>query len=74
LAPPFDVMDAGRMAVFTDPSGAAFSVWQPHNHQGAGLVNEPGTRTAKYTPQKAGISAGIVGGNVMALREQPGSA
>jgi predicted enzyme related to lactoylglutathione lyase len=43
LASPFDVMDAGRMAVFTDPSGAAFSVWQPHNHQGAGLVNEPGT-------------------------------
>jgi predicted enzyme related to lactoylglutathione lyase len=36
-------MDAGRMAVFSDPSGAVLSVWQPHNHQGAGLVNEPGT-------------------------------
>src|SRR5688572_17401658 len=25
---PFDVMDAGRMAVFTDPEGAAFCAWQ----------------------------------------------
>jgi predicted enzyme related to lactoylglutathione lyase len=29
-----DVMDQGRMAVFTDPSGAFFSVWQPGQHQG----------------------------------------
>ena len=42
LAPPFDVMDAGRMAVFMDPQGGAFSVWQPKQHKGAGLVNEPG--------------------------------
>ncbi len=43
LVAPFDVMDAGKMAVFVDPSGAAISIWQPHNHAGAGLVNEPGT-------------------------------
>jgi len=43
LMAPMDVMDAGRMAVFADPSGAVFSVWQPNNHKGAGLVNEPGT-------------------------------
>jgi uncharacterized protein len=43
LAPPMDVMDAGRMAVCADPSGAVISLWQPNNHQGAGLVNEPGT-------------------------------
>src|SRR5213080_4887858 len=29
----FDVMDAGRMAVFADPEGAVFSVWQPGRHQ-----------------------------------------
>jgi uncharacterized protein len=40
---PFDVMDAGRMAVFTDPEGAAFCVWQPKENIGAGLVNDPGT-------------------------------
>ena len=39
---PMDVIDAGRMAVFADPTGAAFSVWQPKQHQGFGLVEEPG--------------------------------
>ena len=28
LMEPFDVMQAGRMAVFADPEGAVFSVWQ----------------------------------------------
>jgi uncharacterized protein len=40
---PFDVMDAGRMAVFTDPEGAAFCVWQPKQHRGAQVVNEHGS-------------------------------
>jgi predicted enzyme related to lactoylglutathione lyase len=40
---PFDVMDAGRMAVFTDPEGAAFCVWQAKEHKGARVVNEPGS-------------------------------
>jgi predicted enzyme related to lactoylglutathione lyase len=42
-APPFDVLDAGRMAVFADLEGAAFSVWQPNRHRGATVVNEPGS-------------------------------
>ncbi len=41
----FDAMDAGRMAMFTDPSGAAFMCWQPKNHIGAEIVNEPGAMT-----------------------------
>jgi predicted enzyme related to lactoylglutathione lyase len=40
---PMDVMDAGRMAVFADPDGAAIGLWQPGRHVGAQLVNEPGT-------------------------------
>src|SRR5262245_4253551 len=40
---PFDVMDAGRMGVFMDPEGAAICAWQPKEHKGAELVNEPGT-------------------------------
>src|SRR4051812_27931739 len=40
---PFDVMDAGRMAVFTDPEGAAFCVWQAKQNRGAQVVNEPGS-------------------------------
>jgi predicted enzyme related to lactoylglutathione lyase len=43
LMDPFDVMDAGRMAVFADPAGAAFCVWQAKQHRGARIVNEPGS-------------------------------
>jgi len=43
LAEPFDVLDAGRMAVCTDPSGAVFSIWQARGHRGAQSVNAPGT-------------------------------
>jgi predicted enzyme related to lactoylglutathione lyase len=43
LTDPFDVMDAGRMAVCMDPEGAAFCVWQAKQHKGAQIVNEPGS-------------------------------
>ena len=35
MAEPFDVMDAGRMAVVADPTGAMFCIWQAKNHIGA---------------------------------------
>jgi len=41
-APPFDVMDAGRMAVIADPQGAFFMIWEAGRHFGAALVNSPG--------------------------------
>lgn len=41
-APPFDVMQAGRMAVIQDPQGAFFMLWQPRDMPGAALVNAPG--------------------------------
>ena len=37
-----DVMDLGRMAIFADPTGAVFGIWQPGTFAGAELVNEPG--------------------------------
>jgi predicted enzyme related to lactoylglutathione lyase len=43
LMEPFDVMDAGRMAVVADREGAAFSVWQAKRNKGAQIVNEPGS-------------------------------
>ena len=43
LMEPFDVMEAGRMAVFADPEGAVFCVWEAKRHKGAGVVNEAGT-------------------------------
>jgi uncharacterized protein len=43
LAEPMDVGEAGRMAVFADPEGAAISVWQAKGNRGAAVVNEPGS-------------------------------
>lgn len=40
---PSDVGDAGRMAVFTDPDGAVFCVWQAKERIGARIVNEHGS-------------------------------
>jgi uncharacterized protein len=42
---PMDVMTVGRMVVAADPTGAAFGLWQPKDHKGAGIVNEPGALT-----------------------------
>jgi predicted enzyme related to lactoylglutathione lyase len=43
LAPAFDVMDAGRMAIVKDPEGAVFCVWQAGRTKGAKIVNEHGS-------------------------------
>ena len=45
LMPPMDVMDAGRMAVVADPTGAPIALWQAKNNIGAEVVNEPGAYT-----------------------------
>jgi len=42
---PMDVFTAGRMAQFTDPTGAQFAVWQPGDTKGLEAVTEPGTLT-----------------------------
>src|SRR2546430_9012374 len=36
----FDVMDVGRMAVITDPTGATFCIWEPKKHKGVGVKGE----------------------------------
>jgi hypothetical protein len=43
LMGPMDVMNAGRMAVLKDATGAYISAWQPGDHIGAQLVNEAGS-------------------------------
>jgi uncharacterized protein len=41
MVEPMDVSELGRMAVFVDPTGAVFGVWQPRAFQGAELKNAP---------------------------------
>jgi predicted enzyme related to lactoylglutathione lyase len=38
---PMDVMDAGRMTVAADPTGAVFCLWEAKESIGAQVVNEP---------------------------------
>jgi len=45
ISEPFDVMEAGRMAVIQDPTGAILAAWEPHDSIGAQLVNTPGSLT-----------------------------
>jgi predicted enzyme related to lactoylglutathione lyase len=43
VAPSWDIGDLGRGAACTDPSGAAFRLWQPGSLEGAATVNAPGS-------------------------------
>jgi predicted enzyme related to lactoylglutathione lyase len=43
FGPAFDVMDAGRMAVVQDPTGAVFCVWQAKKNAGIGIAGVNGT-------------------------------
>lgn len=40
--PVMPIADLGRMAICEDPTGAMFGLWQPMQHFGAGILNEPG--------------------------------
>ncbi|WP_033339265.1 VOC family protein [Catenuloplanes japonicus] len=39
---PYDVPERGRAAIFLDPCGAEFAVWEPRGMTGAGAFNVPG--------------------------------
>jgi len=41
LLEPMDVMEVGRMATLQDPTGAVLNLWQPKQHIGAQVLNEP---------------------------------
>ncbi|KOV10783.1 hydroxylase [Streptomyces sp. XY431] len=64
--PPTEVFTAGRMAGFTDPTGAEFAVWEPRDTDGLDLVNEPGSVSwiELYTTDAAAAGkfyAGVLG-------------
>jgi predicted enzyme related to lactoylglutathione lyase len=43
IAPPFDAMTYGRMAVASDPTGGVFCIWQPLSHIGSRIAGPDGT-------------------------------
>jgi predicted enzyme related to lactoylglutathione lyase len=48
LAEPFDSLDGGRLAIIADPAEAVLGLWQPGEHRGAELVNEPSAWSMSY--------------------------
>ncbi len=45
MAPPMQVAELGTMAVYFDPTGAAFGIWQPGTHGGSELIDVEGAPT-----------------------------
>ena len=76
LAGPFDVFDAGRMAVVQDPTGATFSLWQPNKNPGTGISASHGTLcwADLSTPDQARAGefySGLFGWQIMKEDEDP---
>jgi predicted enzyme related to lactoylglutathione lyase len=76
FAEPFDVFDAGRMAVIADPSGAALCLWQPGTNIGAEVVNVPGALTwadnATTDPSAAqAFYSDLLGWRFQSMSEEP---
>jgi uncharacterized protein len=43
VAPPFDMDGFARKAVIHDAVGGVVGLWEPHGHQGAALIDKPGS-------------------------------
>lgn len=66
MAPAFDVMTSGKMAVLVDPTGAVLCLWQAGDHIGAEVVNEHGALVwnelvSPDVPAAAGFYAEVFG-------------
>ncbi|TLS44698.1 VOC family protein [Streptomyces montanus] len=59
LMPPDDVMDRGRLAIFSDNAGVAFGIWQPGTIKGLDVTGAPGSLrwVELYTPDIAAAAA-----------------
>jgi predicted enzyme related to lactoylglutathione lyase len=76
FAGPFDVFDAGRMAVIADPSGAVLCLWQAGTNIGAEVVNAPGALSWADTattdaPAAQAFYAAVLGWRFETMSEAP---
>lgn len=73
LAGPFDVGEHGRMSFIADPEGAAFGLWQPNQHHGAGRIHEECTvgwieLAARDTAKAAAFYQAVLGWEVSEMQ------
>lgn len=67
---PMDVMEYGRMAIFSDPTGAIFGVWQPKSHTGSQVIDEPGAMAWHEVYTRDAKKAGEFYSSVFGLKLQ----
>jgi predicted enzyme related to lactoylglutathione lyase len=76
LAGPFDVFDAGRMAVIADPSGGVVCLWQAGTNIGAEVVNETGAMSwadlaTTDAPAAQAFYSALLGWRFESMSEEP---
>ena len=50
MVEPMDVMTTCRMAFAMDPTGAPYAIWQPGDHKGVRVYNEPALPSEVQAP------------------------
>ena len=55
---PLDTDDAGRLVIASDPTGAVFGVWQPHEGAGDRTPSGPGSPVWNELTTQAAVAAG----------------
>jgi predicted enzyme related to lactoylglutathione lyase len=75
LAPAFDVLDVGRMAILQDPTGANFCVWQAKSPSGIGIGGDGTLCWADLStpdPKRAAeFYSGLLGWQIIADEHDP---
>lgn len=72
LRPPTEVGTRGQLALFADPEGAVFGVWQRGTFRGAQLVSEPNTVCWSDVASRDMAGASAFYGKVFGWADQPG--
>lgn len=70
LVAPMQVMGYGKMAVYLDPAGAAFSAWQAESMPGEDISGVPGSRSWNELMTRDPDGAKTFYGNVLGWRAQ----
>jgi predicted enzyme related to lactoylglutathione lyase len=74
--PPMAVGDLGKMAVIADAGGAAIGVWQPGQHRGFAVVDEPGAPGwfelhTRAFPQSVAFYEKVFGSQTQSMGDTP---
>lgn len=70
VVPVMAVGDLGRMALCQDPTGAMFGLWQPMQHIGAGILNEPGAMAWSEVNSRDAAAAAAFYCDVFGLKDE----